>query len=285
MCQEYVPKTISVKKQTTGPTKPRKTTWRLPLPLVVAALPFLPTAMYVNRGYTVWFHLVSTIYFLSRSPFVRQVAILQGVGICLGWYSAIIYDAIVEGTFCHTLYRNMPNRSNYLLDLDDGGYEMLDITFQSLAHKLLAHTLDFIGHPGLLWLLIASHKASGGSFADLASWNVIASAWYLSRSWSLFHSYVNQGRFALWYFGHDIYNLASLDCYLVAYVAEAVCFAGVASYRLHKDFEGRLPLRESRKGGALFEMAHYYATPKKCGVEDFPQLIHSESAASALSAM
>ena len=161
---------------------------------------------------------------------------------------------------------------------------MLDTTFKSLAHKLLAHILDFIGHPGLLWLLIASHKASGGSSKDLADWKIVTSAWYLSRSWSLFHSYVNQGRFALWYFGHDIYNLASLDCYLVAYVAEAVCFAAIASYRLHEDFAARLPLGESKKG-VLFEMAHYYETPKKCGVEDFPQLIHSESAASALSAM
>ena len=83
MCQAYIPKTISLKQTTTCRTKPRKTTWQIPLPLVIAALPLLPTAMYVNRGYTVWFHLVSTIYFLSRSPFVRQVAILQGLGICL----------------------------------------------------------------------------------------------------------------------------------------------------------------------------------------------------------
>ena len=39
---------------------------------LVAGLPFLPTSMYINRGYTVWFHLVSVAYVLTRQPFLRH---------------------------------------------------------------------------------------------------------------------------------------------------------------------------------------------------------------------
>ena len=84
----------------------------LPVPLVLVLIPLLPESAYLNRGYTVWFHLASVAYFLTRSAFLRRVLILQGTAICLGWYAAIANDWFVDGIFCHSLYRNSPARSH-----------------------------------------------------------------------------------------------------------------------------------------------------------------------------
>ena len=111
MCQlQPQHKVLPSKKDTNTHTKTwlSKKIWPLPTPLVLAMLPFLPQSLYLNRGYTVWFHLTSFVYFFTRSSFIRKVLILQGLGICLGWYAAIAHDWYVEGTFCNPLYRNMP---------------------------------------------------------------------------------------------------------------------------------------------------------------------------------
>lgn len=166
----------------------------------------------------------------------------MGTGICLGWYSAILHDVIVEGTFCHTLYRNMPNKNSILIaNHDDNTYVMLENDWSCVVAKVVAHVLDMAGHPGLLYGIYWCHQKAGGRLRDAASWDVISAAWFLSRSWSMFHSYKNQGVAALWYYGHDIYNFRNLDCYHVAYVAEAIFFGVVIGHRLYED--GREALR------------------------------------------
>ena len=47
--------------------------WPLPIPVAILLLSLLPTSCYLNRGYTVWFHLLSIIYLLSQSTFIRKL--------------------------------------------------------------------------------------------------------------------------------------------------------------------------------------------------------------------
>merc|ERR1719253_2528414 len=68
-------------------TRSRLRSPRVPIPVVLALLPLLPRSCYLNRGYTVW------------------VLLLQGAGICLGWYAALAHDWLAaDGAFGHTLY-------------------------------------------------------------------------------------------------------------------------------------------------------------------------------------
>ena len=108
------------------------------------------------------------------------------MGICVGWYTAILFDYVVEGTWCHTLYRNMPDSmigfmiqeeescagealtttwgGNTPLLFDNGqqqedcalSYQVLD-TFTAIIMKVLSHILDLVAHPGLVYLLCKIH--------------------------------------------------------------------------------------------------------------------------------
>ena len=40
---------------------------------------------------------------------------------------------------------------------------------------------------------------------------------------------------AFWYFGHNVYILNNLDAYLIAYVAEGICFVAAIALRLYWD--------------------------------------------------
>eukprot|EP00581_Thalassiosira_minuscula_P014255 CAMPEP_0183723358 /NCGR_PEP_ID=MMETSP0737-20130205/14950_1 /TAXON_ID=385413 /ORGANISM="Thalassiosira miniscula, Strain CCMP1093" /LENGTH=347 /DNA_ID=CAMNT_0025953619 /DNA_START=104 /DNA_END=1147 /DNA_ORIENTATION=+ len=243
------------------------TFWPLPPFVALALIPLLPQPLYLNRGYTVWFHLTSLFYLLTQSSFVRKVLILQGTGICLGWYSAIAADWFTEGTFCHTLYRNMPaSMVEYMVQeaplnstigehaamaamgiepiTGNSSYILLD-TYSSYAMKALSHVLDTMGHPGLAYLFWKIHKTNHQSTShgaslktvlnDILSWEVIVFGWHFSRSWSLLHSYYNTGQPSFWYYGHDVYLLNNLDSYLIAYIAEGACFGVAILLRLWWD--------------------------------------------------
>ena len=169
-----------------------KKIWPVSPWVIVSLLPLLPTSYYLNRGYTKWFHLLCVVYFLTRAPFLRKVLILQGFGICIGWYTAIIYDYLAEGTWCHTLYRNMPDSMIVFMIQEDEScegftsttwgnttdngvighgdnsssaqqqqdcvpsYQVVD-TFTAIIMKLLSHILDIFAHPGILYLLCKIH--------------------------------------------------------------------------------------------------------------------------------
>ena len=218
--------------------------WPLPPLVAVAMIPLLPQSYYMNRGYTKWFYLMSVAYFLTRSTFLRKVIVLQGIGICVGWYSVIVFDWFVDGTFCHMMYRNMPSAMlpHMVQELpcdDDGGggdcgYVVLN-TSTSIVMKGLSHVLDIIAHPGLVYLFYGLHRRSGGTLSDILAWPVIVVAWHLSRTWSIVHSYHNNGALAFWYYGYDVYKLKNLNSYLMSYIAEGACFSVVILCRLYWD--------------------------------------------------
>jgi hypothetical protein len=184
---------------------------------------------------------MSVAYFLTRSPFLRKVLVLQGIGICVGWYSVIPFDWFVDGKFCHVLYRSMPRlmlqHMVQELPCDDGGecgYAILN-TFTSILMKGLSHIMDIIAHPGLAYLFYRLHRRCGGTLRDILTWPVIVVAWHVSRTWSMVHSYHNDGKLAFWYYGYDVYKLTNLDSYLVSYIAEGVCFSVAILCRLYWD--------------------------------------------------
>ena len=229
--------------------------WPIPPLVVMAMIPLLPQSYYLNRGYTKWFHLMSVAYFLTRSTFLRKVLVVQGIGICVGWYSVIPFDWIVDGTFCHMLYRNMPDpmlpHMVQELPCDNGGecgYVIFD-SLNSILMKALSHMVDIVAHPGLVFLFYGIHKRSGGTFSDIFAWPAIVVAWHVSRTWSIVHSYHNIGVLAFWYYGYDVYKLTNLDSYLVSYIAEGVCFTVAILCRLYWDhlelYSQHLPMKHS----------------------------------------
>lgn len=298
MCRS--PEPAATKNGTNNHTKTLfgKIIWPLPTFVVMALIPLLPQSFYLNRGLTVWFHLMSVVYLLTRSPFVRKVLILQGAAICLGWYTAIASDWFVDGTFCHTLYRNMPSSMlSYMVqdqpvgDHGEGSYIILN-TYSSWAMKAWSHVLDTMGHPGLAYLFWRLHRQSGGTLRDVLTWPVIVFTWHFSRTWSLVHSYYNTGVPSFWYFGHDVYLLNSMNTFLIAYVAEGFCFGVAILFRLYWDRLSDHPSLSPLSPTSLSSLPpvkknrmekNYYEGISGEKHDTKPILIHSESGVSTSS--
>ena len=285
MCQQLRPQTTIPKVKGHNNVHLYDKIWPLPIPVAILLLSLLPTSFYLNRGYTVWFHLLSVIYLLSQSTFIRKILILQGIGICLGWYAAIATDWFVDNTFCHTLYRNMPESIMFYMikeDESESSYIILN-TYTAMAMKILSHVLDTVGHPGLAYLFYRLHSNefrrtndddnSRSVWRDILSWEVIVTSWYLSRLWSMVHSYYNFGEVKLWYYGHDIYKLNNLNAYFIAYVVEGLCFVVAILYRLHWDRNDS----DTEKNRCVENIVSVEDKP--------PKLVHSESAVSTTSLM
>jgi hypothetical protein len=258
--------------------------WPLPPLVVMAMIPLLPQSYYLNRGYTKWFHLMSVAYFLTRSTFLRKVLVLQGIGICVGWYSVIPFDWFVDGKFCHVLYRSMPRlmlpHMVQELPCDDGGscgYVILN-TFTSILMKGLSHVLDIIAHPGLVYLFYRLHRRCGGTLRDILAWPVIVVGWLMSRMWSMVHSYHNNGMLAFWYYGYDVYKVTNLDSYLVSYIAEGVCFSIAILCRLYWDYSELSPPLSSNKN--VIDHKIISREEKDECVDSLPNLVHSLSSIS-----
>lgn len=213
----------------------------------------------------------------------------------MGWYAAILNDWVVDGTFCHTLYRNMPGGMLEYMVIEEAGlgeggsYNILN-TRSSYVMKIASHVLDTAGHPGLLYLFWRLHSNSnnntnntnGGTVKGILTWPVIVFAWHFSRLWSMVHSYYNTGELKIWYFGHDVYLLANLDVYLIAYAAEGACFVVAIACRLYWDYccEDQQVLSE-----VLSEVSSeqkYYNSISAEKLDGKPELIHSKSAASSM---
>ena len=283
MCQQLRPQTTIPKVKGHNNVHLYDKIWPLPIPVAILLLSLLPTSFYLNRGYTVWFHLLSVIYLLSQSTFIRKILILQGIGICLGWYAAIATDWFVDNTFCHTLYRNMPESIMFYMikeDESESSYIILN-TYTAMAMKILSHVLDTVGHPGLAYLFYRIHSNefrrtndnSRSVWRDILSWEVIVTAWHLSRIWSMVHRYYNFGEVKLWYYGHDIYKLNNLNAYFIAYVVEGLCFVVAILYRLHWDRNDS----DTKKNRCIENIVSVEDKP--------PKLVHSESAVSTTSLM
>mmetsp|Transcript_24963 Transcript_24963/g.68840 ORF Transcript_24963/g.68840 Transcript_24963/m.68840 type:complete len:300 (+) Transcript_24963:260-1159(+) len=241
--------------------------------LVVMATVFLifPSSLYVNRGFTVWFHWASVFYLLTQSRFVQKFLILSGISICMGWYACLVYELVVHGRFFDALYKNMPaaltqymlleednathgignnnynnnNRDNNALNATASVNGTLDLaSTHSLLAMLLSHVLDLLGHPLLTYYFWRKNKSSKRAtethpnqnkpddHETIFTWPVILTAYCYSRIWSLFHTYYNYGFFAYFYVGFDVYVLDDLDSWYPAYLMETLFYASVVTWKL-----------------------------------------------------
>lgn len=182
---------------------------------------------------------------------------------------------------------------------EGGSYSILN-TRSSYVMKMASHVLDTAGHPGLLYLFWRLHSNSnnnvnaagevgnGGTVRDILTWPVIVFAWHLSRLWSMVHNYYNTGELKIWYFGHDVYFFSNLDAYLIAYIAEGACFLVAIACRLYWDYcsadQEVVSVVSSSAQQNVVEQK-YYETISGGKLDGKPELIHSESAASATSMM
>ena len=166
-------------------------------------------------------------------------------------------------------------------DESESSYIILN-TYTAMAMKILSHILDTLGHPGLAYLFYRLHcnefrtnndDNSRSVWRDILSWEVITSAWYLSRLWSMVHSYNNFGSVKLWYYGFHVYKLNNLNAYFIAYVVEGLCFVVAILYRLHWDRNDS----DTEKNRCIENIVSVDDKP--------PKLVHSESAVSTTSLM
>ena len=206
--------------------------WPIHPLLIIAIAPFLPTWLYLSRGYTVWYHLITILYLLTQKEPLRRFLIIQGTGISLGWYSALLNDYFCHGRFGHILYMNMPSILKSQM-VDDSGHVFY--TTNSIGCMFFSHILDTILHPGIVYFLLRAHKASGKSWKDVVSWKVVSATFIVSRLWSLVHTYFHDGKFGGWYFGYDVYHIHDLDSWMPAYIAEGVLFFGLSLYLIARN--------------------------------------------------
>jgi hypothetical protein len=199
-----------------------------PIYILIVA-PFLPSWLYLSRGYTVWYNLTALVYVLTNIEPIRRFVIVQGIGVCAGWYAAMANDVIHHGRFAHILYMNMPSCMKTAM-VDESGEVFY--TYNSLVYMAISHALDTFLHPGIAYLLYKAHRRAGGTVEEIFSWKILAAAFVVSRLWSLVHIIHHNGKIGAWYFGYDIYHLNDLDCWMVAYVAESVAFACMVGYKI-----------------------------------------------------
>lgn len=193
--------------------------------LLVCFLPLMPTEMFLNRGYTLWFNWGVLAFFLTRNEKLCQFLAIQGTSVCLGWYSSVAMERILQGTFFHLLYNNSPQVLREMLMDND----VMIFTWKALSLRVLVHLFDLIAHPLLtLWCW---RKLGSREFAVSS----IVASYGCSRVWSLLHSFYNQGYFSFHYVGHDIYNVNDLRLWYPAYIAEYIWHGFLLSevYRRH----------------------------------------------------
>ena len=241
MCQSFtetsstaIPEQPEEKQQENNNEKPswkKLSLWPVHPIFILIAATCLPTKLYLSRGYTVWYNLMAGVYVLTKLEPIRRFIIVQGFGICVGWYAAMGNDVIYHGRFSHILYMNMPpSMKSMMVDKSSQVF----YTYNSLIYMGISHVLDTFLHPGIAYILYKAHCKDGGTMEDLLSWEILASTFAMSRLWSFVHNYYHHGKIGAWYFGHDIYSLNDLDCWMVAYVAEGLAYFLMVMYKLSK---------------------------------------------------
>ncbi len=192
-------------------------------------VPFLPSSLFLNRGYTVYYHHITIVYLLTKKEPIRRFLIVQGTGITLGWYSAMMYDYYHSGRVCHLLYMNMPQLMKSAM-VDENGYVFY--TSHSKLYMCISHILDIMLHPGIVCFLYKAHQKSGGTLSDIVSMRMIIAAFLVARLWSVIHTLINGKEISGYYFGYDVYHLHDLESWLPAYIAEGVFFFTMITYRI-----------------------------------------------------
>lgn len=178
--------------------------------LILSLLPLMPTDCFLNRGFTLWFNWGVLAFFFTRSEKLCQVLAIQGASVCLGWYASVAMELVWQGTFFHLLYENSPQMLRD--EIMENGIVLY--TSKALVMRTVVHFFDLVAHPLLAWWCWRKMRSS-----QFNAPSIIVS-YAISRSWSLLHSYYNQGHLRLHYVGHDIYNVHDLRLWYPAYIAE-----------------------------------------------------------------
>lgn len=130
----------------------------------------------------------------------------------------------------------------------------------ALSMIVSSHVIDLLAHPGLTYVAWKIHKSHGGSMRNLVTWDVFWSAIALSRIYSMAHLYYNNGKVTgLFYYGVDVYNIDTQESYTVAYVAEAVCFAALAMWKVYIQWskvQVKIRIGERQRRHSSFGAAH-----------------------------
>mmetsp|Transcript_14846 Transcript_14846/g.22841 ORF Transcript_14846/g.22841 Transcript_14846/m.22841 type:complete len:284 (+) Transcript_14846:2-853(+) len=222
---------------------------RIPLYVALLLIPFLPSDWYINRGYTQWFHGVAILQLVTNNQFVAKFCALQGLTVCCGWYACMACDYVWHGRFGHLLYRNMPTAlMSYMIEEYTSETHNIilkhDDYLLSYGAMGVAHLLDFLGHPILCWYFwkksasyysCDNNKNKTNNAVAVLTWPIIITTYLFSRLWSITQSYVNYGgSWQFHYFGTHVYDIPhnSLHLWYPAYIAEAVCYVVIISWKL-----------------------------------------------------
>lgn len=241
-------------------------------PLVcVALIPILPKGLYLNRGFTIWFHIMSAMYALTRSRFLCRFQAFIGTSICLGWYASIILDFVVaDRPVFRLLYKNMPEVLSKVIVLESGALNYTPLAIFAMA---VSHVGDFLGHPVLTYFFWRKHKQLGGSVADLCSWETIGCAYIFSRFWSFVHNFYNFRTFHPFYMGFDVYEIDDVTQWYPAYVSEGTVFVIAILYKLYvMRCEYGSPPRKHQTPSAVTD-DQTGAPPTRSRYEDRPKLL------------
>mmetsp|Transcript_27336 Transcript_27336/g.60225 ORF Transcript_27336/g.60225 Transcript_27336/m.60225 type:complete len:277 (-) Transcript_27336:2774-3604(-) len=228
------------------------------LGVMATTFAIFPSSLYVNRGFTVWFHWASVFYLLTQSKFMNKFLILSGISICLGWYACLMYEYVVHDRFFDALYKNMPSSLTKYMLLDDDARTSatnnalnatasvngtLDfLSTYSLLAMFVSHILDFLGHPLLTYYFWWKYNSKNDSETNpkqniennetIFTWPVIVTAYCSSRIWSLFHTYYNFGFFAWFYVGFDVYVMDDLDSWYPPYAMETLLYSSLVIWKV-----------------------------------------------------
>jgi len=279
MCQSEkqtpAPLVIAAVPQKEATSDKAASRFAIPPLLLIALIPLAPPYFFLNRGYTQWWHWCMLFSFLTGEPeFWRNFVLIQGSGVNFGWYATIVNDFVVHGRLNHLLYNNMPPpmRANFLVNgrLASGGF--LSDSPLAIAMILGSHVIDFLAHPLALYICWKRFSCKGGNLKSLvSSWDAIWCTMLLSRFWSVVHQYYNEGKVSgMFYYGHDVYNVDTVESYTVAYICENAVYVTLALYKLYSNHSNSQNRRSDSSEKTKME-------PQR------PKLIQSESSFSAAS--
>ena len=237
-------------------------------PLAIACLlPLLPSALYVNAGYTKWFHLVSFCYLMTQNAWLSKFLAVMGTTVTLGWWASMAVDFFKHGRFGHILHWNMPSfLTDVMLDPLDGQVQYN--TAEQWTAVLLSHALDTLGHPVLA---LYFWKLNQFDLSKILSWSVIVGTYCLSRTWSLFHNLYNDGKFGLLYIGYDVYTINDHNddrlegMWMPAYIMEGMCYVLMIAFKVF--VEPRIKMTRSTDGKKVESTTITSETPQPIVLE------------------
>mmetsp|Transcript_2022 Transcript_2022/g.2821 ORF Transcript_2022/g.2821 Transcript_2022/m.2821 type:complete len:308 (-) Transcript_2022:263-1186(-) len=220
-------------EKSTMPTSLLRLVWPISPLAMACLLPLIPSHLYVNAGYTKWFHIMSFCYLMTQNAWLSKFVALMGTTVTLGWWASIMYDLYKNGRFGHILLWNMPSSMTAVM-LDENNQVRYN-TNERLAVILLSHLLDTLAHPALA---LYFWKLNQFKVSNVLTWSIVISTYCLSRTWSMFHNYHNDGAFKLHYIGHDVYKIYDDNAenlpgmWIPAYVMEGACYVVIVMFKL-----------------------------------------------------